>query len=135
MPFEKGQSGNPNGRPRGSIDRRNAYRAIIEPYSSDLLNRAISMALEGNEQMLKLLLDRILPAKPRHNPTCLMEFTDSASANAKTILSNLANGFINPEEANSLLNALVANLKIIEQSELVDRITELERKYDKSKND
>lgn len=61
MPFVKGQSGNPNGRPRGSLGRQTKLREMIEPYKEYLLNKAIHMAFEGGEPMLKLLLSRLLP--------------------------------------------------------------------------
>src|SRR3990167_11176557 len=63
--FEKGQSGNPSGRPKGSTDRRRLFREMIEPHREDLINTAVDMAKKGNEAMIKLLLDRLLPAKPK----------------------------------------------------------------------
>lgn len=65
MPFKPGESGNPKGRPKGIVDRRARYLEIIEQYGDKLVEKAIEKAFWGNEQMLKLLLDRILPAKPR----------------------------------------------------------------------
>ncbi|GAH02412.1 unnamed protein product, partial [marine sediment metagenome] len=64
MPFVKGKSGNAAGRPKGLKDRRARFREMVEPLAPELLNKAVTMALDGNEQMLRLILDRLLPARP-----------------------------------------------------------------------
>jgi len=63
--YKPGQSGNPNGRPKGSSDRRNIFKAFVIPYKKELIEKALKMALEGNELMLRLFLERLLPPKPR----------------------------------------------------------------------
>jgi len=68
MQFKKGQSGNPAGRPKGALDRRSLFRQLIEPYKDELVSKAVEMALAGNEQMLRLILERALPAKPKSEP-------------------------------------------------------------------
>lgn len=50
MPFEKGVSGNPNGRPKGSIDR-----------SSQLLKECIKMFLLNQFEIIKKDFDQLLP--------------------------------------------------------------------------
>ena len=50
MPFEKGVSGNPNGRPKGSIDR-----------SSQLLKECIKMFLLNQFDRIKKDFDQLLP--------------------------------------------------------------------------
>ena len=67
MPFKKGESGNPNGRPQGIKDRRTLFAEILDDHKIDLISKAVELALSGNEQMLRLLLDRLLPAKPKDN--------------------------------------------------------------------
>jgi hypothetical protein len=50
MPFEKGVSGNPNGRPKGSIDR-----------SSQLLKECIKKFLLNQFEIIKKDFDQLLP--------------------------------------------------------------------------
>lgn len=67
--FVKGQSGNPNGRPKGSKNKitlmklalEGELRAQLKPHMADILTQAITKAMQGDPQMIKLLLDKTLP--------------------------------------------------------------------------
>ncbi len=67
--FQKGVSGNPAGRPKGSKNKitlmklalEGELRAQLKPHMADILTQAITKALEGDPQMIKLLLDKTLP--------------------------------------------------------------------------
>lgn len=67
--WKPGQSGNPDGRPKGSKNKITLIKQALEgelriqlgPHMADVLTRAIDMAKEGNEAMIKLLLDKTLP--------------------------------------------------------------------------
>ncbi len=67
--FVKGQSGNPNGRPRGSKNKitlmklalEGELRTQLKPDMAEILAVAIMKAKGGNESMIKLLLDKTLP--------------------------------------------------------------------------
>lgn len=65
MVWMKGQSGNPQGRPKGAIDKRRLAKAISDEDQKILLEKALEMAKNGNEPMLRLLLDKLLPNVPR----------------------------------------------------------------------
>lgn len=131
MAFEKGQSGNPNGRPRGSHDRRRIFREMIEPHSQSLVNTAIEMALAGNEQMLKLILDRLLPAKPKSDAIEPINLSGShPGSDGREIIAKMATGHLSAEEANTLLQAIISQTKLIEHTELLERIETLEKKCD-----
>ena len=65
MTFQTGISGNPNGRPRGTGTRQQIFSALVEPHRDALFRVAINMALKGNEAMLRLFLERMLPAQAK----------------------------------------------------------------------
>jgi hypothetical protein len=66
--FVKGVSGNPKGRVKGSrnhitvmrLETEEALRDFLQPKAKKILAKAVSMALEGNEKMLAVLLDKML---------------------------------------------------------------------------
>ena len=62
MSFQKGQSGNPSGRPKGTKDKRTELRELLQPHAPALIEKAVEMALEGDTTALKMCLDRIIPA-------------------------------------------------------------------------
>lgn len=63
--FVKGQSGNPNGRPKGRKNEITLLRESLElalreqgaPHMGEVLNTAIALAKEGDRTMIKLLLE------------------------------------------------------------------------------
>ena len=62
--FQKGHSGNPAGRPRGSRNRSTlAAEILLEGEAEALTRRAIELALEGDTTALKLCLERIVPQR------------------------------------------------------------------------
>lgn len=62
MGFEKGQSGNPSGRPKGAKDKRTELRELLQPHAPALVEKAVQLALMGDTTALKMCLDRIIPA-------------------------------------------------------------------------
>lgn len=63
MTFKTGKSGNPNGRPKGTGYRQQLFNTLVEPHKEVLFDKAISLAREGNETMLRLFLERMLPPR------------------------------------------------------------------------
>lgn len=69
--FKPGQSGNPNGRPKGSKNRSTVIKQAIEGDMLDrlekdavaILEKTIDMAKKGDRTCIKILMDRLLPAR------------------------------------------------------------------------
>jgi hypothetical protein len=63
--FEKGISGNPVGRPKGSKNKITILKQSMEvalreqtsPHMAAVMDKAIELAIEGDRQMIKLLVD------------------------------------------------------------------------------
>lgn len=63
-PFEPGQSGNPNGRPKGSRNRvTQAVEALIHGQAEALGAKAVEMALNGDASMLRTLLSTLVSTR------------------------------------------------------------------------
>ncbi len=126
--FKKGHSGNPRGRPKGSPDRRSILRSMLEPHREELINKTVGMAKEGNENMLKLLLNHLLPAKPREESLQLpIELTGTLEEKAEQINQLVFQGDITVTEGNGLLDSLIMQCKLVEATELITRLDCLER--------
>lgn len=67
--FQKGKSGNPAGRPKGSKNKLTLMRLALETDlrtqlrhdASEILQKAIEMAKAGDQAMIKLLVDKMIP--------------------------------------------------------------------------
>src|SRR6516225_2641334 len=63
-PFQKGISGNPQGRPAGARNRTTvAVEALLDGEAEKLTRKAVTLALKGNVACLRLCLDRIVPPR------------------------------------------------------------------------
>src|SRR5260370_9096397 len=61
--FQKGQSGNPAGRPRGSRNKATlAAETLLEDELERLTREAIDRAMDGDPLLLRLCITRLLPA-------------------------------------------------------------------------
>jgi hypothetical protein len=126
--FKKGQSGNPSGKPKGARDKRTELRALFKPDAPTLVKKAIAMALEGDMTALRLCIDRIVPPlRAIEQPVHLDVLSGSLSEQSNQILLAIADGKLSPGEGSSLLGALTSHSKIIETTELIERIEKLEQ--------
>ncbi|MFZ0928340.1 MAG: DUF5681 domain-containing protein [Syntrophobacteraceae bacterium] len=55
MPFEKGQSGNPNGKPRGTRNRTTVIaQALLDGKAETLVEKVVELALAGDVTCLRI---------------------------------------------------------------------------------
>lgn len=135
MPFKKGTEwqGNKNGRPVNSGYRQKLFGAFVEPHQDKLFNKAIELALSGNESILRLFLERMLPTKPIDDPL-LVPMPEVGTTKigsmltwGETILQAISQGDMTPTQGNSLLTCIDIHRKNIETAELTTRVLEIER--------
>lgn len=129
MPFERGKSGNPAGRPRGAKDKRTKYREMLEPHAPKLMKKAVELAMKGDAACLRLTLERLLPAlKSEGAPVALPALAEAAtlSDQGRAVLAAVAEGSLSPDRAGTLLQAIAAQAKAVEVDELVRRVEALE---------
>ena len=103
QPFEKGRSGNPAGRRRGSRNRATLAAAVpLEGESEALTRKAVELALGGDPVALRVCIERILPVcRERAVRLALpsIEGASDVSAAANAVTSALARGALTPGEA------------------------------------
>ncbi len=129
-PFQKGRSGNPMGRPRGSRNKISlAAEALLEGQAEKLTQKAIDMALEGNQVALKLCLERILPPRRDRIPTFdgfCPDTLEGTLQGLSQILLAVNDGDLSPDQAHSLSRVLEIKRKAIETIEIERRVSVLE---------
>ena len=134
-PFAPGQSGNPDGKPKGA--RHKVTRAVEELLEGEhvaLTRKAIDKALEGDGVALRLCLERIAPVRKDAPitfdlpPIATVADTQTASA---SVLSAVAMGDITPGEAGAVMSLLTAHKAIVETCDLEARLTALEERNEK----
>src|SRR5262245_48885575 len=101
--YQKGRSGNPAGRPRGSRNAATlAAEALLDGEAVALTRKAIEMALGGDTVALRICMERLLPArKDRSLSFALPPITsarDAADISA-AVTAAVSNGEISLSEA------------------------------------
>lgn len=133
--FQPGQSGNPNGRPRGSRNRVTMLaETLVDDAAEEVVGRVIEFAKQGDPASCRLLMDRILPVR-KERPT---PFTLPAIGSVHdlplafaAITAAVAEGEITLSEAAEASRLLENYAKAVEMTDLAARIEALEARRDK----
>ena len=132
MRFQKGQSGNPDGRPKGSRNKTTvALESLLDGEAQKLTRKAIEMALKGDPAMLRLCIERLIPPR-KDRPVnfdlpALTTVQDASKATLK-ILESLAKGELTPNEAGEISAVIQNYADTVRLSELEQRIAEMEQR-------
>jgi len=125
--FQKGQSGNPSGRPVGIKDRRTALRDMLEGRAEELVEKAVERALSGDTAILLALLSKLVPKlKPESSFITNWVEVGSLTEHAEHLVSKALSGAISPTVAAELLQALACTARVRDSDELMERVRRLE---------
>ena len=116
------------GRPKGSKSLE--YQALLASKAPAALDKLVELATgdEPNMQALKLLIDRtVAPLRPESLPVKFDLIGDSPSEQAQSIVKATSEGKLSPTVAVELLNAVSSCMKILEVTDLIERIETLEK--------
>jgi len=129
MPFEKGASGNKQGRIAGQTPGAKLRKAI-EAKADDILQAVIDAAILGDMTACKMLLDRITPTlKPQALPINLA-VVDGLAAQGNEIIKATLSGAVPPDIGAQLITALSNQGKLVELQELAERLSRIEKKLE-----
>jgi hypothetical protein len=125
MPFQKGQSGNPAGRRRGSKNRKTLLLQELERDGSALAAAIKAKALEGDASCMSLWLSRLEPAARTRGETVEFSFDPQATPaqNIEEVMKAVARGDMTVETGAQLISGIekLANVRVSEQTEDKER--------------
>jgi hypothetical protein len=136
--WRKGVGGNPKGLSPGS---RHKVTLLAEQMGGDdgpaVIRKCIDMAKNGHEVALRLVVERILPAKKyvpiKFNLPEKLDSANDISAALTAVITQIAQSEIAPDEALHAATLLEAKRKAIETCELERRLADIEQKLESSK--
>lgn len=123
MTFEKGKSGNPSGRKKGSKNSKNLpyLRSVIEQYSDNLVTKAVELALNGDAAMIRFCLDKILPSyKSQDAPIVLPDFPchhKNPWVQARFLVDAVVSGQISPSQGEVMINAIIKSFQYVKDKD------------------
>jgi hypothetical protein len=108
MRFTKGHSGNPKGRPIGSLNKHSRLAVLLESHAEALINKTVELALAGDINALRLCIERLMPKAQRESlsvvlPDITQTETSSTALLAHEIIKSLAGDVVTIEQAKLLL--------------------------------
>ena len=131
MPFEKGQSGNPAGRPRGSRGRATmALQDMLERDAESIARTAINLAKHGNIAALRICMERLLPAR-RHELVTLdlppLDKVADTVAATSAIVAAVAAGDLTAAQAADLAKVVDVHVQALTSAALEAYLARLEQ--------
>jgi hypothetical protein len=133
-PFEPGQSGNPNGRPKGSRNRVTlAIEALIHGQGEALGAKAVEKALEGDSSLLRALLRTLVPTRRDQTVEFELPKVETSAdvlAASSAVLAACSRGEISPNEASEIMALISTHVRTLEFAELEARLTALEKRVE-----
>ena len=125
-----GQSGNPRGRPAGSRNRKNVIADEFAKDGSAVARVVMDAALQGDIQAANMVLQRLSPPLRARAEKVTFELTPDAplTTQAQQIMTAVAEGSIDPETGQLLINCITAFAGLKQVDELEARLIALEEK-------
>ena len=129
--FIPGQSGNPAGKEKGTLNKRTQLARLLEPYAEELINKAVELAKSGDINALRLCIERLVPKASNEAinlPLADNDFTKihALLAFGAEVLRAVTNQELTPEQGKTLISILDAQRRNIETGALSTRIDEIE---------
>lgn len=135
MAWQKGQTGNSNGRPTGSGKAQTVRRIIADVFGdeSGAIRKVAELAQEGDLQACSLLLSKTVPPlRSSHEAVRLIDAETlgamTASQRAGLINEAAITGRLPADIALLLLDGIEREYRILESTELCERFEALELK-------
>jgi hypothetical protein len=131
MPFQKGESGNPAGRPRGIVNRATALaQNLLSERVEGIARKVIELAEEGDMAAIRVCMERLVPPI-KHQPVAvelppIEKPADSVEAMA-SIAAAVAAGDLTAAEAAELAKVVDVYVRALDSKGFDERLSALEK--------
>ncbi|MCL2123878.1 MAG: DUF5681 domain-containing protein [Desulfovibrionaceae bacterium] len=123
--FKPGHSGNPSGRPRGSINRQ---LVALREAAEKVLPLVVDKALAGDADAQKLILDRALPRVKPMSPAEAFNLPEGGLLDqVQAVLRQVADGELSPTTAAEVVSMVATAAKVEEIDQLRNEVNSLKR--------
>jgi len=130
--FKAGISGNPAGRPKDKTPATLLRKSIAEAMPEIILS-LIEQAKNGDVAAAKVLLDRSCPTLKPQAMAINLPVNGTLADQGDEIIRATLSGHIPPDIGAQLITALTAQSKIIEQQEVIERLSRIEQQLESRK--
>jgi hypothetical protein len=129
-PFQKGQSGNPGGKPPGTRARATVIgEKIMQDNADDIVKSVVEAAKNGDSCAMRLCVERLIPVR-RGRPVMFDLPPIATAADVTSVLGTvveaMAQGELTPDEAGAVAGVIEAKRRAIETVEFELRLQKLE---------
>jgi hypothetical protein len=119
MQFQPGRSGNPAGRPPGSLNKETlAAQAVLEERAEEMVTNIMDRAKNGDPTAMRLCMERLVPTG-RNRPVAIdlpvVKTPDDAQAALAVVTAELAAGTLTISEASALITLIDRMLRLAER--------------------
>lgn len=131
MQFQKGQSGNPAGRPRGSRNKTTVLlQNLLEGEAEEIARKAIEMAKAGDMGAIRVCMDRLASIR-RKDPIAFElppvdKARDSVAAVA-AVVAPVGAGDLTTSEAAEVAKIIDVYVRTLAATDFEERLEKLER--------
>ncbi len=132
MQFQKGESGNPAGRPRGSRNRTTILmQDLLAGRAEAIGQKLVELAENGDIAAIRICMDRLAPAG-KDDPVDVglppIEKPADSVAAAQAIVAAVAAGDLTATEAAGLAKVVDVYVRAVETKGFDERLTKLENR-------
>ncbi len=129
-PFQRGQSGNPSGKPPGTRARVTVLaEKLMEDDAEDIVRAVVSAAKAGDSTAMRLCVERLVPVRKGRPIEFALPPVKTASGVVEAIdmiAKQMADGSLTPDEAGAVAAVIETQRRAIETVDHEERLKMLE---------
>lgn len=99
---------------------------MIDPDLPEILKALVTAAKGGDVAAIKLIYDRVVPNLKQSNEDMTIRVRGTLSEQGASIVAAMTSGKITPDQAKSALDVLLAQSHLVDATDVVTRLDQLE---------